>query len=167
MIALKITELKNFMGKLLGSDCFDSFLLEEASITTAATITIDGHVCRDFYTTEEWNDTSVHPYEFVTWKSMQKLCFEIIKGKKTPARFQIVFHLVPDYIPDVLKLADPQLQDKQVKALVLTCRYDGRSLMLITGTAFHSFVMDKTLDAAWDKTMRQFLAKKGIAFTEN
>ena len=39
-------------------------------------------------------------------------------------------------------------------------------LLSDTGTAFTSFVMDKTLDAQWDKTMRQFLTKKGIACLE-
>ena len=34
MKAYKITERKNFMGRLLGSSVFDSFLLAEASITT-------------------------------------------------------------------------------------------------------------------------------------
>ena len=34
MIALQIKEIKSFMGKLLGTECFDSFLLEEAVITT-------------------------------------------------------------------------------------------------------------------------------------
>lgn len=42
MIALQIKEIKSFMGKLLGTECFDSFLLEEAVITTYNTFRIDG-----------------------------------------------------------------------------------------------------------------------------
>ena len=55
---------------------------------------------------------------------------------------------------------------EQVSALVLTVSYDGSSIRLVTGTAFSSFVMDKTLDAQWDRTMRNFLSKKEIAYTE-
>ena len=85
---------------------------------------------------------------------------------RAPSRFQFVLHLMPDYVPGVLKGADPDLRPDQIKALVLTVRYDGRSVSLITGTAFSSFVLDKTLDAQWDKTVRQFLTKKGIACLE-
>ena len=43
MIALQITSTKNFMNHLLVADTFDPFLLEEATISTALTVTIDGH----------------------------------------------------------------------------------------------------------------------------
>lgn len=48
MIALQIKEIKSFMGKLLGTECFDSFLLEEAVITTYNTFRIDGRINREF-----------------------------------------------------------------------------------------------------------------------
>lgn len=177
MISLHITELKNFMGKLLGSDCFDSFLLEEAVIETAATYTIDGHVNRDFYTNEEWETPSIRPYDFVTWSSIRPICFDMIKGKRTPSRFKIVLHLRPEYVAGVIQKAQKEsggdsekkelsFTEKDVKALVATCRYDSSGLSLVTGTSFHTFVPDKTLERAWDKTMRQFLAKKEISFTE-
>ena len=42
MIALQVKEVKSFMGKLLGSSCFDSFLLEEATISTYNTFQLMG-----------------------------------------------------------------------------------------------------------------------------
>ena len=42
MIALKITNLKKFMSQLLIGECFDSFWLSEASITTGNTYIIEG-----------------------------------------------------------------------------------------------------------------------------
>lgn len=166
MTSFHITELKNFMAKLLGTDCFDSFLLEQAEIASAATYRIDGHINSDFYTKEELADPQVCPYGFASWQAMRPLCFDMIKGKRTPSSFKFVLHLIPDYVPGVLKGADASLTPEQVRALVLTVKYDGSSISIVTGTAFTSFVMDKSLDAAWDRTMRQFLAKKGIAYTE-
>ena len=166
MTSFAITELKSFMTRLLATDCFDSFLLEQASISVQAEYTIDGHLNRDFYTKEELADPQICPYRFVRWSDVRPLCFQMIKGKRAPSRFQFVLHLMPDYVPGVLKGADPDLRPDQIKALVLTVRYDGRSVSLITGTAFSSFVLDKTLDAQWDKTVRQFLTKKGIACLE-
>lgn len=48
MKAYQIKDIKNFMGRLLGSDSFDSFLLAEASITTYNTFIIDGHIEKAF-----------------------------------------------------------------------------------------------------------------------
>lgn len=166
MTSFQIKELKNFMGKFLATDCFDSFLLSEASVSAQAQYSIDGHLNRDFYTKEELSDPRICPYDFISWNSVRPLCFQMIKGKKSPSRFKFVLHLMPEYVPGVLKGADPSLSAKQVRALVLTVRYDSAGLFLITGTAFDSFLPDKTLDAQWDKTVRLFLAKKGIAFLE-
>lgn len=154
------------MGRLLGTDCFDSFLLAEANLKTSVEYTIDGHINKEFYTKEELEDPQICPHDFAAWSAMRPICFEMIRGKRTPSSFKFVLHLMPDYVPGVLKGADESLSPDQVKALVLTIKYDGAAATIVTGTAFHSFVMDKTLDAQWDKTMRQFLSKKGIAYTE-
>ena len=166
MTSFQITELKNFMGKLLGTDCFDSFLLAGAQVITAVEYTIDGHIHPDFYTREELEDPSVCPYEFVPWADMRPVLFQMIRGRRSPSRFRLMLHLRPDYVPGVLKGADPSLTPEQVKALVVTVRYEDGKASLITGTAFHSFVLDKTLDACWDRAMRQFLTSKQIAYTE-
>ena len=38
------------MGRLLGTEAFDAFLLAEASITTYNTFIIDGHMEKAFFT---------------------------------------------------------------------------------------------------------------------
>ena len=48
MVSFTIHNVGPFMSKLLSSDCFDSFLLEEAVIRMAVTYTIDGHLNKDF-----------------------------------------------------------------------------------------------------------------------
>ena len=49
MFLFKITDIKQFMNKLLLSNAFDQFLLSEAQILTASTFIIDGHINKDFY----------------------------------------------------------------------------------------------------------------------
>lgn len=166
MIALKITNIKQFMGKLLGSEDFDSFLLEEAVISTYNTFYIDGHQNRDFYTAEEWENGEVRPYDFSTWKAIRPICFDLIKGTRTPAAFRFVLHLMPKYAESILRDGETAVTPQQVKAFVLNIKYDGTDLTLVTGTAFHTFLPDKTPDALWDKAVRQFLANKEIAYEE-
>lgn len=166
MIALKITNVKHFMNQFLAGDAFDSFLLEQASISTYNTFTIDGRENRAFYTSEEWDDVETRPYEFTQWKKIRPVCFDLIKGKRTPAAFHFVLHLIPEYTASLLEKGDTAVTPDQVKAFVLNIKYDGTSLTLITGTAFHTFLMDKTPDALWDRAVRQFLTKRQIDYSE-
>lgn len=166
MTALKITNIKQFMNQFLAGDAFDSFLLEQAVISTYNTFTIDGRENRAFYTTEEWEDKEIRPYEFTKWKKIRPVCFDLIKGKRTPASFQFVLHLLPEYTASLLEKSDTSVLPDQVKAFVLNIKYDGTALTLITGTAFHTFLMDKTPDALWDRTVRQFLSKHQIDYED-
>lgn len=166
MIALKITNIKQFMAKLLGSEDFDSFLLEEASISTYNTFMIDGHQNRDFYSTEEWEDKELRPYELSTWKKLRPICFDLIKGKHTPTAFRFVLHLIPDHVAAILEKSDTAVTPQQVRAFVLNIKYDGATLILVTGTSFHTFLMDKTPDTLWDNAVKKFLAKREISYEE-
>ena len=44
MLALKITDIRDFTNKLFIGEVFDKFCLSEASITTFNTFTIDGRL---------------------------------------------------------------------------------------------------------------------------
>ena len=46
MVSVEITGIKEFMNKLLNSEAFDSFYLEEAVIATFNTFIIDGHLIK-------------------------------------------------------------------------------------------------------------------------
>ena len=95
MIALQITSMKNFMNHLLVADTFDPFLLEEATISTALTVTIDGHINKDFYPADERGEDCI-PWELQSFSKIKGLCFDLIKGKHTPLYFKFVLHMQPD-----------------------------------------------------------------------
>lgn len=93
MIALQIVDLKDFMSKLLISSTFDSFWLCEASVTTFATFTIDGTLHTDFYDTQEAQLLQTQKQTYSLWRDIKPFCFSMMKGKKTPLHFKIVFRL--------------------------------------------------------------------------
>lgn len=166
MIALQIKSLKVFMNSLLASDTFDIFLLEEAIITTYNTFSIDGHQNKEFYTPEEWEDKTLRPYDFTCFKDIRNLCFDLIKGKHTPLSFKFVLHLTPEHVASILEHGESPISADQVKAFVLTIRYDGNDLTLITGTSFHTFIPSKEPEKLWDKALCRFLTKKELAYEE-
>lgn len=166
MLALQITSLKTFMSAMLTGDLFDSFLLEEASISTAATYTIDGRVNRDFFPPEERADKELHPYEFAGWQDMKSICFDLIKGKHTPLRFNFVLQLIPSYTVSILEKGGSSVSPNLIKAFVLNIRFDGEKILLYTGTSYTTFLADKEPERLWDAAFKQFLFKKGIACEE-
>lgn len=165
MLALQITSMKTFMNQLLAGDAFDIFLLEEAVISTANTYTIDGHINTDFFSPEERGSDQI-PYEFQPWSNLKGLCFNLIKGKNTPLFFKFVYHLKPEKTVELLTKTDSTVDASQIKALVLTIRYDGSRAVLTTGTSFHTFVMSRDADTIWDRTITDYLSDKGISYEE-
>lgn len=164
MKSYKITELKSFMSKLLGSSAFDGFLLAEASISTYNTFVIDGHINKEFFT-GDINDEGILPsYEFSMWQDMRSLCFDLIKGKRTPVGFKLVLHLKPELSDTLLKEGNAAVSLSDLKAFVLNIKYDGSELSCITATAYHTFILDKTPDQIWDEYLVRFFHENSINF---
>lgn len=166
MKAYQIKDVKNFMSRLLGTDAFDSFLLAEASITTYNTFVIDGHMEKEFFTGDIQDDHLLPPYAFSEWKNMRSLCFDLIKGKRTPVNFKFVLHLKPELSKQILQNGNSTVSPADIKAFVLNIKYDGSMLTCITATAFYTFLPDKTPDKLWDDYLTRFLSEKEIAYEE-
>ncbi len=160
MIALQIVSMKDFMHKLLRCESFHPFLLEEAVIGTSTTFSIDGRINREFYSAQELSD-GLPP--FAPWSEMQGLCFDLIKGRRTPLFFRFTLQLKPDQAQKLLTEKNCDVPPNQVKALSLNIRYDGAKALLTTATSLHTFFPSKEPDAIWDRAMRDFLAREDIA----
>lgn len=171
MTAFQITSMKIFMSRLLASDTFDCFLLEEAVIGVASTFTIDGRINREFFAGEEPEGAGTAGAkeqapsdEFRPWSELKGLCYDLIKGKRTPLFFRFTMHLMPEKAAALLARGNCDVDPSQVKALVLNIRYDGSRAILTTGTSFHTFVLSKEPDALWDDAMARYLAGREIPF---
>ncbi len=164
MIALEVTSMKQFMNHLLVADTFEPFLLEEAVVSTGCTFTVDGHVNREFYGDSE--DAPSPSLDFRPWGELKGLCFDLIKGRRTPLFFRFVLHLMPEKAAALLEKENCGVESSQVRALVLNIRYDGSKAVITTGTAYHTFLLSKEADAIWDRAVRQYLSGKGISYEE-
>lgn len=169
MVAFTIHNIGAFMSKLFSTECFDSFLLEEAVIRMAVTYTVDGHLNTDFGhsdATDGESDPEHRFFMFETWSRARLICREMIKGRQAPSFLRLTLRLKPDQMHRILETA-PDLQPgtlEAVSAFALNIRLDAGRLTLITGTASNTFLMDKSPDRVWDQTMERFLASRGFDF---
>lgn len=157
MIALKITETKDFMKKFLAGDTFDTFLFSEGSVTTFTTFSIDGTWHPEYFGEETHT---------LTWKLMRPVLFDLIKGHHTPIHMRIVLKLADYNVESLLKSAGLNLVPEQVDGLFLNITYSRDAVSATTGTSLRIFTMDKTLDRVWDDMVRKFFASRQIAVQE-
>lgn len=156
MLALEIDEVKKCMAQLLKGELFDAFLFSGAVITTGQKYEIDGHIQRDFYTKEEQEQLFYDGQKFFFWKECKQICFEIIKGKRTPLSFQFQFQAPEAVVEELLQSSGCGLRTQDVSGLAFSLRYDGEHLHCVTAVTLNIFTMDKTLEKAWDSYMENF-----------
>lgn len=166
MLALKLTDIKDFMTKLLRSDIFDHFLLQEADILTGASFVIDGHINKDFYSSEELEALGLTDHKALPFSMLRTQCFDLIKGKKTPSSFKFIFLLSPDNLSRTLASVQSSYTVSDISGMFLNLRYQNQLLLLTTGVSYTIFSTDKSLEAEWDKLVRRFLIQHEIAFEE-
>ena len=163
LIALQIEDLRLCTSHLFVKESFDYFLLTEASITTFATVTLDGRQHSEYYTEDE--RTSLRDETFVSWAQARPLCFSLIKGKRLPLSFRIVLKLSADNVGRLMESLSTSIQPQMVSGLFLNIRYEHGKLTFVTGTSLSTFTPDKSVEQAWDEAVKKILKHHGIAFS--
>ena len=162
MIALQIEDKKTFTHELFVGGLFDRFFLREAVIVTFNTFSVDGRVRQGYYTEEELEEGRIEEYSL--WSAVKPFCFSLIKGKKLPESFRLVFQYPTAATERFLTDNGLAMRAEQVKGLYLNVRYEEGQLGCVTGTALAYFTMDKSLERAWDEAVVRYLKSRGIPF---
>ena len=139
------------MSSLLGSNLFDDFLLEEATIKTFNTFNIDGRIIPEFYDDYEFG------YEFSKWADIKPVCFNLIKGKQLPVYCHFVMQLPAEKIRNILVAGGSSVPPEAIKSFTLNIKYMNNEINLVTATSLTTFIMDKSPDELWDKYIENFV----------
>lgn len=165
MILCKITDKKDFMHKFLAGDCFYSFLLKEASISGFVPMQIDGRINASFFAADDPEASRFLSEEYACWSDIRPICFDFIKGKRTPTRFQFVLYLKSEATNQLLLKDNLTKEDSLVQNLVLNIKYEQGVITLTSGVDYSAFTLDKQAEHLWDQTLMKFLTQKQIAYT--
>ena len=154
------------MNKLLCTECFDNFLLQEATIQSAISYHIEGTLHSDFYSEEELELEQLKGLSFIPYGRVRTQCFDLIKGKHTPSFFKFVLLLSPDNLERTLKQTGSSLSSSDVSSAFINLKFQNNQLILTTGISYRIFTTDKTFDLEWDGLMKRFLKNHEITFEE-
>ena len=96
---------------------------------------------------------------FSSWKNMpqeeKEKIFSLVKGKKTPLSFQFVMMLKLDLVSDILAKYNLAIREDEVAGLFINILYDRQGLKCTAGVSRKTFVLDKTLEEAWDQEVKE------------
>lgn len=157
MISIQINDIKNFMSCLLMGNTFDFLYVTEVSLTTFNTFHINGHINKKHYTNDELAELTND--EFSSWNMIKPICYNLIKGNKTPEKFKITFCIGKNDYNKIIQKSGASLLPENIAGLYVHFTYEESILSAITATSLSIFTMDKTLDKYWDETIKSFLMK--------
>jgi hypothetical protein len=164
MISFHIKEVKPFMARLLMGSTFDHLVLKSMEIQTFTDFIISGNFNESYFTKEELDERA--DSRFMQWSEVRPVAYSIIKGNKTPLLLKLVLQLPPSDAFKLIKNRDIGLKEEEVGGLYMNIRFEKGELHIITGVAIKAFTMDKSLEQAWDESVRQFLINQNINFKE-
>ncbi len=164
MISLQITDVRDFMAKLLKTDLFDHFLMPEAVITTAVTYRIDGHLNTSFYSTDELEILGLAGLSTAPFSLFRSTCFDLIKGKRTPSFFKFVFMLSPENLKNTLLCTGSSFSENDISGVYLNLHFKDQMLTCTTGVSCRIFSTDRSFETEWDELVCRFLKNHGISY---
>ena len=166
MLALKITDLKEFMNQLLIGTTFDQFELVEADITTFSRFSIDGKIRQDFFDSDQCSILNQNNISYSSWKETKPYCYSVIRGKRTPLHFKIIFQLPVRQIQNVYKNQTLSFSPEMISGMYLNLQYKNKELLCTTGISLNTFLPDKTPEHQWDTMVKDFFHRHNIIFEE-
>ena len=166
MLALNITDVKDFMNKLLIGSVFDHFWLNEATIPTFNTFTVDGQLQKDFFDSDAREALERSARTCSLWMEVKPFCYSVIRGKRTPLSFKIVFQLSYNKMKAALDSTDVGIAAENITGLYLNLQYRNKTLLCTTGSSLKTFLPGKRLDQYWDGMILDFFRQNEILFEQ-
>lgn len=163
MLALRVLDVKKCMNYLLATEAFDAWEVAEIKICSKISYVIDGHVTPDFLTAEEMESEGLTTGGCVPFGGVRHLCYEVIKGKRTPQSFRFTFLCPREQIAQIIAQEQLQTNLEDIANLTMNISYVQGELLVTTSCSERTFSLDKSLANAWDSRVRDFFRKMEIA----
>ncbi|MDD6194643.1 MAG: DUF5721 family protein [Lachnospiraceae bacterium] len=163
MVALRVLDIKKCMNYMLATGAFDAWEVAEIKITAKVSYVIDGHLTPDFLSPEEMDAENLLPGGCVSFGNLRPLCFEMIKGKRTPHFFRFSFLCPREQMKEMITGEQLRISPEDIVNLTMNITFHQGELLVTTSCLERSFSLDKTLAHAWDSWVLDFFRKMEIA----
>ena len=138
------------------TDIFDKFNVVEAEFHTFVKFDINGKLNKSYFDEEENRN-------FCTWGEIRHICFEIIKGKRRPTSFKLIFKFSEEFTRDWIKKNTTKDIDGD---LYLNIRYSDKKMNLISSFSPKTFLLDREIINAFDMYVKNMFRRINITVEE-
>lgn len=142
MLLFNIIDTGILMRTLLTSEDFDNWNLIQAKIQKDITYELEGQQFKEFF------EEDVE--QFIKWKDIKHIVFEIIRGKKLPIYMMLILRENKKY------------KDDKEKGRIINMTFKAGEMRLATGMSYKTFTLDKSDENEWDKEVVAFFEGLGI-----
>ena len=146
MLSLKITDLKALTSLIFTQNTFDQFLCYSVLLRSRFELSIDGR-----------SDEGL-----ASWENVRPTAYAAIKGSRLPESFRIVLVTKEETAARFAEKAG--FKECPVSSLSLNFHYQAETLTVTTGISLKAFTPDKTVEKAWDESVKTFFTSHGIGF---
>lgn len=160
MISIEISNLKEFMNKLLKQDVFNKFEVHTIELLLNYQVTIDGLINMDSF--DEVEALKLQSQKYITWAEIKDNVFAFIKGNKSPTTLKIIFLLSKENSTSLIEKSNSTIKEDDISGFILNIIYDKNVLKIITATNYKNFTLDKSAEKFFDESIIKFLNKNNI-----
>lgn len=165
MISLRFPDIRLTTSRLFTGEDFDAFLVSELSLSTLCTFRIDGHIPENYFDKEE-REALPDP-DLISWRQLRPLVYQLIRGRRLPGQFKIVFRLAGHNVEKFLSQTGLSYRPEDIGGLFLNLHYSTQTLSCSTGTSLNVFDLSKNLDHEWDRMVQSFFRQRQIPFEQD
>ena len=97
------------------------------------------------------------PDQLTPWPLAAPVISSLIRGKNPPLSMKLVLRLADSHVRKLTAGEALPFSLSDVSGLFLNINYENGKVSATTGTSFHVFTLDRTLDTLWDRAVEKFL----------
>lgn len=160
MIQLIADDTKQFMNCLLRTDAFDQFLLYDMTLDVLHRFQFDGEINKTYLSTDEQevyeND------QYIPWLSLKPQITAILTQSHTPTNIKITMSLSKLATLDIQQRLLGDLTTYPVQGFLVNIAFDGKKVTVTTGVNYSQFILDKSIEIAFDRMIEKFFVKHEV-----
>lgn len=160
MIQLTADDTKQFMNCLLRSEAFDNFLLYEMTLDVLHSFHFDGEINSAYLSSSEQEIYENQTY--ITWLSLKPQINAILKQSHTPSSMKITLSLNEGPTKDIQQRLLGDQSPYPVKGFLINIVFDGDKVRITTAVNYRQFILDKSIEKAFDGMMEKFFKKQAL-----
>jgi len=164
MIQLIADDTKQFMNCLLRTEAFDQFLLYDMTLDVLHRFEFSGEINTTYLSSDE-QELYVNQ-RYINWLSLKPQITAILTQSHTPSNMKITMSLSKSATLDIQQRLLGDLTTYPVQGFLINIAFDGKKVTMTTGVNYSQFILDKSIEIAFDRMIEKFFKRHDVLMVQ-